>query len=406
MTALPVDGDLLLYSLSGSDMESFKINRESGQITTAVKLDYETKDSYMVVVTATDPSGATDTINVNISVLDENDKPVITLGPGPGADSECVIGGAVADGANAGLVSDCEALLASEEALVGTGTGLNWDASTPIGDWDGVSVGDGGDGRVANIYLWNHGLAGMIPARMNDLTGLQRLQLHDNDLTGPIPDLSDLDDLEWLILHRNAFTGEIPASLGGMESLDYLYLYSNDGGFDGGIPAELGDATTLRRLYLHDNGLTGEIPGELGDLPILRSLLLSRNELSGSIPSELGDLTDLKALYLYDNMLTGSIPSELGNLMSSADDTLRILYLHKNMLTGQIPSELGNLTALTNLWLNGNMLSGNIPNELGSLTNLARWRLSGNMLTGCIPMALADVSNSDMAATGLSACSN
>ena len=80
VTALPVDGDLLLYSLSGSDMESFKINRESGQITTAVELDYETKDSYMVVVTATDPSGATDTINVNISVLDENDKPVIALG--------------------------------------------------------------------------------------------------------------------------------------------------------------------------------------------------------------------------------------------------------------------------------------------------------------------------------------
>ena len=104
----------------------------------------------MVVVTATDPSGATDTINVNISVTDEDDKTVITLGVAAGADSECVIGGAVADGANAGLVSDCEALLASEEALVGTGTGLNWDASTPIGDWDGVSVGDG---RVANIYL-------------------------------------------------------------------------------------------------------------------------------------------------------------------------------------------------------------------------------------------------------------
>ena len=80
VTALPVDGDLLLYTLSGDDAGSFKIDRESGQITTAEKLDYETKDSYMVVVTATDPSGATDTINVNISVLDVNDKPVIALG--------------------------------------------------------------------------------------------------------------------------------------------------------------------------------------------------------------------------------------------------------------------------------------------------------------------------------------
>ena len=80
VTALPMDGDLLLYSVSGADVGSFKINRASGQITTAMKLDYETKDMYMVVVTATDPSGATDTINVNISVLDVNDKPVITGG--------------------------------------------------------------------------------------------------------------------------------------------------------------------------------------------------------------------------------------------------------------------------------------------------------------------------------------
>ena len=78
VTANPVDGDLSLYTISGDDSGSFKINRESGQITTAVKLNYETKKSYTVVVTATDPSGATDTINVNISVIDVNDKPVIS----------------------------------------------------------------------------------------------------------------------------------------------------------------------------------------------------------------------------------------------------------------------------------------------------------------------------------------
>ena len=74
------------------------------------------------------------------------------------------------------------------------------------------------------------------------------------------------------------------------------------------------------------------------------------------------------------------------------------------MLDGMIPGSLGNLASLTNLWLNKNMLSGDVPSELGSLSSLTRWRLSGNMLTGCIPAALADVSNSDMAATGLMAC--
>ena len=79
------DKDKLIYSLGGADMASFEIdsglgkNDTAGQIKTAVKLDYETKSMYMVVVTATDPSGATDTVNVMISVNDVNDKPTITL---------------------------------------------------------------------------------------------------------------------------------------------------------------------------------------------------------------------------------------------------------------------------------------------------------------------------------------
>ena len=40
---------------------------------TKAELDYETKDTYIVIVTATDPSGATDSITVTINVTDEND---------------------------------------------------------------------------------------------------------------------------------------------------------------------------------------------------------------------------------------------------------------------------------------------------------------------------------------------
>ena len=77
VTAVDDDNDLMLYSIS--DMESFSIDRASGQIKTKVELDYETKDSYMVVVTAADPSGAEDTINVMISVTDEDDKTEIAV---------------------------------------------------------------------------------------------------------------------------------------------------------------------------------------------------------------------------------------------------------------------------------------------------------------------------------------
>ncbi len=63
-------GDSLTYSLSGTNASSFSIVRSSGQLQTSAALDFETKDSYTVVVTATDTANATDTITVTINVTD------------------------------------------------------------------------------------------------------------------------------------------------------------------------------------------------------------------------------------------------------------------------------------------------------------------------------------------------
>ena len=53
---------------------------ESGQIKvgTGTKLDYETKSSYMVTVTATDSFGLSDSVDVIITVTDVNEGPTIT----------------------------------------------------------------------------------------------------------------------------------------------------------------------------------------------------------------------------------------------------------------------------------------------------------------------------------------
>ena len=67
----------LTYSLGGTDASSFNIDGSSGQIKTRARLDYETKDSYTVEVTVTDPCGATDEIAVaiNVSDVDESVSP-------------------------------------------------------------------------------------------------------------------------------------------------------------------------------------------------------------------------------------------------------------------------------------------------------------------------------------------
>ena len=51
------DADSLTYTLGGDDMASFAIDEMSGQVMTSGALDYETKSSYSVTVTATDTGG-------------------------------------------------------------------------------------------------------------------------------------------------------------------------------------------------------------------------------------------------------------------------------------------------------------------------------------------------------------
>ena len=79
---------LLTYALSGTDASSFDITSDTaandadrgGQISVAsgVKLDYETKKSYTVTVTATDPDNLSASINVTIKVTDKDEMPMVT----------------------------------------------------------------------------------------------------------------------------------------------------------------------------------------------------------------------------------------------------------------------------------------------------------------------------------------
>ena len=79
VTATDADGDLLVYTLGGPDARHFRIARNTGQLTTRSELNFEERNVYTVVVTATDGIGASDSIRVTINVTDEDDPAVIRL---------------------------------------------------------------------------------------------------------------------------------------------------------------------------------------------------------------------------------------------------------------------------------------------------------------------------------------
>ena len=78
VSAFDDDGELLIYTIGGADAASFGISRNDGQLKTKASLNYEARTGYAVVVTATDPSGAEDSIRVTINVTNVHDPVQIT----------------------------------------------------------------------------------------------------------------------------------------------------------------------------------------------------------------------------------------------------------------------------------------------------------------------------------------
>ena len=79
------NGDTLTYALGGTDAASFGIDPLTGQLMTQEALDYETKGRYEVMVTATDPEGASDMITVTITVTNLDEAGTVTLSVGADA---------------------------------------------------------------------------------------------------------------------------------------------------------------------------------------------------------------------------------------------------------------------------------------------------------------------------------
>ena len=278
-------------------------------------------------------------------------------------------GVAIDAAAQGSVAGDRAALAAFYDASGGPDwtDGTNWTSGEPLDAWHGVTTD--ADGRVAGLALPENNLAGTLPAALENLTRLRRLELGGN-----------------------RFSGSIPAGLGNLADLRELslwneddYLDREDDGLTGPIPAELGSLPDLRRLDLEGNDLTGPIPAALGNLTGLRELILARNGLTGEIPAELGNLTSLRWLDLGRNRLTGALPAALGRLTS-----LYTLDLGQNDLTAApLPGWLGNLAGLSKLSLSRANVTGPLPGWLGNLADLQRVDLSYNWgLTGPLPSSL------------------
>lgn len=302
----------------------------------------------------------------------------------------------------------------------------SWNPSNPVCNFVGLTCDS--NGFVKEIELSNQNLTGSVPfgsicklrslerlslgfnslygrvtEELNNCTALKYLDLGNNFLSGPFPEISSISGLVYLYANKSGFSGVFPWN--SLENLTNLAVLSlGDNPFDRTeFPAMIVKLTKLNWLYLSNCSIKGKIPEGIGNLVELIDLELSMNYITGEIPVGITNLSKLWQLQLYQNELSGKLPVGFGNLRSleyfdaSTNflngnlSEIRSLYqlvslqLFQNEFTGELPAELGEFKRLVNLSLYTNKLTGQLPEKLGSWADFDFIDVSENYFTGQIP---------------------
>ncbi len=331
------EGNLELLTYTIDDTDNFSVNQKD-EISTAVKLDYEMQSMYTVMLTATDPSGATDTITVMISVTDENDPAIISTAP-PADNPPAFPAGTAARSVD-------------ENMPAGTPVGApvvamddDGDTVTYTDDSDYFDIGEDGQIETTMMLDYESMTSHMVTVTATDTSGNTDMVTVTIMVVDMYPGCTVADN--------NGLTTDCEVLLGAMDTLGGSLNWSEDSPlwmWDG-VTLSADEPRRVTRIWLRDQGLNGMIPASLARVEMLTVLNLNQNALMGEIP-------DLSALSLTE------------------------LYLTQNMLTGGVPGWLNGETQMTDLWLWGNDLSGSLPN-LSGMTSLDILKLNGNAgLTG------------------------
>ncbi|XP_016495409.1 putative LRR receptor-like serine/threonine-protein kinase At1g74360 [Nicotiana tabacum] len=272
-------------------------------------------------------------------------------------------------------------------------------------------------GQLTQVrFLMLHGnsyIGGIVSSGIPNLVNLSRLDLSDNQFSGPLPvEISQMKGLEFLILAYNQFRGNIPSEYGDLLKLQALDLSSNR--LTGLIPPSFGKLRSLLWLMLANNLLNGEIPPELGNCSSLLWLNLANNQLSGSIPSQLASIganpmptfllnrekdevsagsgdcfamrrwipADYPPFSFIYPLLTGKNCRSLGGNLFKGYVLVPVCEFGSNVRKYQVPGYIQ---------LSENKLSGEIPPEIGKMKNIIMLHLGANEFSGRLPLEIAQV---------------
>ncbi|KAF8391156.1 hypothetical protein HHK36_023457 [Tetracentron sinense] len=235
------------------------------------------------------------------------------------------------------------------------------------------------------------------PDFLKNQNELQSLDLSNNKIHGQIPKWMwkvGQNTLFYMNLSHNFLHGlEEPPAILPWGGLQYLDLHSNQ--LQGPLPIPPISTTFFS---ISNNKLTGEIPPLICKARSLEILDLSNNNLTGLIPQCLGDFSSsISVLKLRRNRFHGTIPQKFSN-----GSNLRTLDINDNQLKGQVPRSLVNCKRLEVLDLGNNQLNDTFPFWLESLSELQVLVLRFNKFHGLVGCPRTDCNFSKLRIVDLS----
>ena len=248
------------------------------------------------------------------------------------------------------LLQEREALMAFYEIMNGKDWSHSdkWGSDEPFNAWYGVSTynkyADEFDpnGHVHGIFLAGIGVHGDLEKAieiLTDLPCLEDLRLPDNPLNQALPaSIQKLKNLRRIEFWNSNLTGAIPAELGNLEKLEYLILEKNPE-LTGPIPASLGNLREAKWINLSGCDLTGNVPAEITRLDKLEYPFdcWGNERMSGQIPAEFAQWKYwndwwghiVLGTHLEIDKVTPSIPNFSVTLTDQSNVTADIVKNHK-----------------------------------------------------------------------------
>ncbi|KAL1822426.1 hypothetical protein ACET3Z_009204 [Daucus carota] len=202
--------------------------------------------------------------------------------------------------------TEAEVLLKFKASLGDSVAALSsWDPAKPPcpgGSWAGVLCQDA---SVWGLKLQNMGLKGKFDMEiLKDLPLLRTISIMQNEFEGAFPNVRAISALKSIYFADNKFSGEIKAdAFDKMTGLKKIDISHNQ--LTGSIPESLTTLPLLTELKLQQNSFTGQIPNFQQDR--LTTFNVSANQLDGPIPDKLTKL-DATAFMGNDELCGGPMP--------------------------------------------------------------------------------------------------